>query len=291
MKGTTEKVFNLYPSALPERFISIPNTPLGVQLYDISDKNNIQKIGFTQKTNNVECIVSGNQILATNQFQKVISIESVNFKNINNSKANYLIINDKSLSKTVKEYASYRASVQGGKYDTLSIEIDLLYDLFTYGDKNPLAIKRFLNDNMRNSKPQFIFLIGTSSYPQKARKNLTDYQNDLIPNVGFPSADVPFVMGLNGTEPNFMSLGIGRLATNSPQTVLDYLKKVKEHESSQMDALWRKKSLKMSGGRTPYEITTFKEYVNDFKHVYETGFLGGKVDLLTKKTDNPVEFI
>ncbi|WP_211321139.1 putative type IX secretion system sortase PorU2 [Arcicella aurantiaca] len=258
---------------------------------DISDKNNIQKIDYLQKENSVEGIVSGTQILATNQFKKVISIEFANFRDITNTKVNYLIVNHKSLSKTVKEYTSYRASAQGGKYDTLSVEIDLLYDLFTYGDKNPLAIKRFLNYMMRNSKPQFVFLIGTSSYPQKARKSVTDYQIDLVPNVGFPSADVPFVMGLNGTESNFMSLGIGRLATNNPQTVLDYLKKVKEHESSPMNALWRKKSLKMSGGRTPYEINIFKEYVNDFKQIYEAGFLGGKVDLLAKKTDNPVEFI
>ena len=291
MLGSTEKLFHLPKTPSNEYAISIPSAPTDVQLYDISDKNNIQKIGFTKKENTLECIVSGNQILATKQFKKVISIEPVHFRNITNSKANYLIINHRLLSKTVKEYASYRASTQGGKYDTLSVEIDLLYDLFTYGDKNPLAIKRFLNYMMRNSKPQFVFLIGTSSYPQRARKNVADYQIDLVPNVGFPSADVPFVMGLNGTEPNFMSLGIGRLATNNPQTVLDYLKKVKEHESSPMDALWRKKSLKMSGGRTPYEINTFKEYITDFKHIYESGLLGGKVDLLAKKTDNPVEFI
>ncbi len=291
MKGVSEKVFNLAKNVFYERLISIPNSPLGVQLYDITDKNNIQKIGFTQKENSIECVVSGNQILATNQFKKVISIEPVKFKDISKSRANYLIINHNSLSKTVKEYASYRASTQGGNYDTLSVDIDLLYNLFTYGDKNPLAIKRFLNYMMRISKPQFVFLIGTSSYPQRARKNVADYQIDLVPNVGYPSADVPFTMGLNSTEPNFMSLGIGRLATNNPQTVLDYLKKVKEHESSPMDALWRKKSLKMSGGRTPYEISTFKDYIKDFKQVCETGLLGEKVDLLAKKTDNPVEFI
>ncbi|PWK28125.1 hypothetical protein LV89_00903 [Arcicella aurantiaca] len=38
MNGTTEKVFNLNQNALPERFISIPNAPVGVQLYDISAK-------------------------------------------------------------------------------------------------------------------------------------------------------------------------------------------------------------------------------------------------------------
>jgi hypothetical protein len=291
MQGVSEKVFNLPITNNQDRLISIPNTPEGVQLYDISDKNNVQKIGFINNETNIESIVSGYQILATNQVKKVTSIEPISFKNTINSKANYLIINHKSLSKYVKDYANYRASAIGGKYDTLSVDIDLLYNLFTYGDKNPVAIKRFLSIMLRNGKPEFVFLIGNATYPQKARKNLADYQNDLVPTLGYPGGDVPFTMGLNGTETNFSSLGIGRLATDNPETILHYLNKVKEHEANPMDALWRKNALKMSGGRSIGELTSLKQYVEEFKDVCEKGLLGQKVDLLSKKTDNPVEFL
>ncbi len=291
MLGVSEKVFTLPKSSNQNRFISIPNTPEGVQLYDISDKHNLQKIGFTKNGNAIESIVSGQQILATNQFKKVSAIEPISFRNINNSKANYLIINHKKLSKYVKDCATYRASAIGGKYDTLSVDVDLLYNLFTFGDKNPLAIKRFLSMMLRNGKPEFAFLIGYATNPQKSRKNLSDYQIDLVPTLGYPGGDVPFTMGLNGTETNFSSLAIGRLATENPETVLHYLNKVKEHEANPMDALWRKTALKMSGGRSIGELTSLRQYTEEFKATCENGLFGQKVDLLAKKTDNPVEFI
>ena len=291
MQGVYEKIFTLTKSTIQERFIRISNTPEGVQLYDISDINNLQKINIIQNGTSIESIVLGQRILATNQIKKVTSIEPVNFRKINDIKANYLIISHKYLSKHIKEYANYRASVSGGKYDTLSVDINLLYNLFTYGDKNPLAIKRFLNVMLRNGEPNFVFLIGNASYPQMARKSLSDYQIDLVPTWGYPCGDTPFTMDLNGTETNFSSLGIGRLATNNPETVLHYLNKVKEHEANPMDALWRKNALKMSGGRSIEELTSLRQYTEEFKAVCEKGLLGQKVDLLSKKTDNPVEFI
>jgi Peptidase family C25/FlgD Ig-like domain len=291
MLGISEKVFNLPKSSNQDLLISIPNAPEGIQLYDISDKNNLQKFGFTKNGTAIESIVSGQQILATNQIKKVSLIEPISFRNISNSKSNYLIINHKSLSKYVKDYATYRASAIGGKYDTLSVDIDLLYNLFTFGDKNPLAIKRFLSLMLRNGKPEFAFLIGYATNPQKSRKSLSDYQIDLVPTVGYPGGDVPFTMGLNGTETNFSSLAIGRLATDNPETVLHYLNKVKEHEANPMDALWRKTALKMSGGRSIGELTSLRQYTEEFKAVCENGLFGQKVDLLAKKTDNPVEFI
>ena len=291
MQDVLEKIFYLPKNNNQDRFISILNAPNDVQLYNISDKNNLQKIGFTTNGTSIESIVSGQQILATNQVRKVESIEVISFRNITISKANYLIINHKSIQKYVKDYATYRASVIGGKYDTLSVNIDLLYDLFTYGDKNPLAIKQFLSMMLRNGKPEFVFLIGNASYPQKARKSLIDYQINLVPTLGYPGGDVPFTMGLNGTNTNFSSLAIGRLATDNPETVLHYLNKVKEHEANPMDALWRKNAIKMSGGRSIGELNSLRQYVEKFKDICEKGLLGQKVDLLSKKTDNPVEFI
>lgn len=292
MLGASEKYFNFVPNATNSYFIKIPNAPAGVNLYDITDKNNVQKITFTQNASEINGVVEGTKILATNQFKKVNSIEPISFRNISNSKANYLIISHKSLFENVKEYANYRASLAGGKYDTLTVDVDLLYNLFTYGDKSPLAIKQFLNQMSRNGKPQFLFIIGASSYPQKARKNALDYQIDLVPNIGYPGADIPFGMGLNGNiDPNFLSIPVGRLATNNPQTILDYLNKVKEYEATPLDGLWRKNTLQMSGGKLASEHILLRDYTLGLKQVCENGLLGQKVDLLTKKTDNPVEFI
>ena len=292
MLGVSEKYFTLNYNPKNSYFIKIPNVPQGLSLYDISDKNTVQKIDFVQNNNELNAIVEGTKILATDQFRKINSIEPVSFRNISNPKSNYLIISHKSLLKNIKEYANYRASIIGGAYDTLTVDVDLLYNLFTYGDKNPLAIKRFLSLMSRSKKPQFAFLIGTSSYPQKARKNALDYQIDLVPNVGYPGADIPFGMGLNSnTDLNFIDIPIGRLATDNPETILHYLNKVKEHESTPMDGLWRKNTLQMSGGRLASEHISLREYTLGLKDICDKGLFGQKTDLLTKKTDNPVEFI
>ena len=291
MQSISEKIFNVLNDSNQDRFISIPNASENLQLYDISDKINVQKIGFIKNGTSMEGIVTGQQILATNQFKKVGSIEKISFRNITDSKANYLIISHKLVQKYVKNYATYRASDLGGKYDTISVDTDLLYNLFTYGDKNPLAVKRFLSMMLKNGKPEFVFIIGNATYPQRARKSIIDYQNDLVPTLGYPGGDVPFTMGLNGNETSFSSLAIGRLATDNPETVLHYLNKVKEHEANPMDALWRKNAIKMSGGRSVGELNSLRQYVEEFKDVCKKGLLGQKVDLLSKKTDNPVEFI
>ncbi|MEY4540408.1 MAG: hypothetical protein RLZZ306_2165 [Bacteroidota bacterium] len=135
MLDISEKAFILPKNTNQDRFISIPNAPTDVQLYDISDKNNVQKIGFIRNGNSVESTVSGQQILATNQVKKVDVIEPVSFRNISSSKANYLIISHKSIQKYIKDYAIYRASAVGGKYDTLSVDIDMLYNLSEYMSK------------------------------------------------------------------------------------------------------------------------------------------------------------
>ena len=75
----------------------------------------------------------------------------VRFRNILQQPANYLIISNDRLRKPsssygdpVTAYAAYRASVAGGGFDTLTVNVDDLYNQFSYGEKSPLAIYEFL---------------------------------------------------------------------------------------------------------------------------------------------------
>ena len=49
----------------------------------------------------------------------------------------------------MRAYAAYRASPAGGRYDTLVVDTDLLYNQFNYGEFSPLAIRRFANYRIR----------------------------------------------------------------------------------------------------------------------------------------------
>ncbi|MBB6002783.1 C25 family cysteine peptidase [Arcicella rosea] len=288
MKGLNEKVFHFLPNASTERLIIVQNPPKNAFVYDISDKFNPIKIDFQQSDSTLTFQTNGQHILISNQIKKLDAIEQISFRELPKTKANFLIITPQKLLQSTQEYANYRASEKGGKYDTLCVTTDFLYNYFTYGDKNSLAIQRFLAFMKNTEKSQFCFIIGTATYPQKARKNSLDYQLDLVPTWGFPCGDIPF--GMNSNAPQ-LNIPVGRLATNNPQTVLDYLEKVKEHEAQPMNELWRKKSLMMSGGRSVFELNTFKDYVIDLKRISENGLLGQQIQLLAKKTDNPTEFI
>ncbi|MEA5425182.1 putative type IX secretion system sortase PorU2 [Arcicella lustrica] len=288
MKGLNEKVFHFLPNSSTERLIIVQNPPKNAFVYDISDKSNPIKIDFKQSDSTLTFQTNGQRILVSNQIKKLDAIEQISFRELPKNKVDFLIITHQKLLQSAQEYANYRASEKGGKHDTLCVTTDFLYNYFTYGDKNPLAIQRFLAFMKNTEKSQFCFIIGTAIYPQKARKNSLDYQLDLVPTWGFPCGDIPFGMNLNDDQ---LNIPVGRLATNNPQIVLDYLEKVKEHEAQAMNELWRKKSLMMSGGRSVFELNTFKDYVTELKEISENGLLGQQVQLLAKKTDNPTEFI
>ena len=287
MKGLSEKVFYFPENVTSNRLLSILNPPKNAFVYDISDKFHPIKIDFQNDSLLIFQSI-GRTILVSNQIKKPNAIQQVYFPSLPKNKANFLIITHQKLLKSAREYATYRASEKGGNYDTLCVTTDYLYNFFTFGDKSPLAIQRFLSFMKNTEKSQFVFLIGTATYPQIARKNPQDYSLDLVPTWGFPCGDIPFGMDLNDPK---IAFSIGRLSTNKPQTILDYLEKVKEHEAEGMSDLWRKKALMLSGGRSIFELNTFKDYSLDLKAIAENGLLGHKVELLSKKTDNPTEFI
>lgn len=287
MKGVSEKMFYFSENGTSNRLLSIQNPPTNAFVYDISDKFHPIKIDFQNDSLLIFQSI-GKAILVSNQIKKPSAIEQVYFTSLPKNKANFLIITHPKLLKSAREYATYRTSEKGGNYDTLCVTTDYLYNFFTFGDKSPLAIQRFLSFMKNTEKSQFAFLIGTATYPQNTRKNLQDYQLDLVPTWGFPCGDIPFGMDLSDKN---IAFSIGRLSTNKSQTVLDYLEKVKEHEAQGMSDLWRKKALMLSGGRSIFELNTFKDYSLDLKAIAENGLLGHKVELLSKKTDNPTEFI
>lgn len=227
----------------------------------------------------------------------------VRFRVLSPGQANYLIISHPLLRKAVgavtdpvREYAAYRASLAGGSYDTLTVNVGELFDLFTYGERSPLAIRRFAQfmyrpDSQSSAQPPLLFLIGQSRDPQGIRKNANAAWLDLVPNGGWPGSDALLVEGINGGTRDVPTLPVGRLNTDNPQTVLDYLAKVREHEAIAQPQLWRKNLLHLSGGRSADELSRFRGFVNDFSGVAQRPPLGASVQTIAKQTDEPVETI
>lgn len=83
---------------------------------------NIQQLKTTHFTNYALAQNQGKYIIITHQNLKTGDIDQV------------------------QRYSNYRASAQGGSHQTLTIDVEELYDQFSYGiRKHPLAIRNFIN--------------------------------------------------------------------------------------------------------------------------------------------------
>ncbi|AEI47046.1 putative type IX secretion system sortase PorU2 [Runella slithyformis] len=291
----TQKYFYLSPTPSGTSYLEIPNAANDTRLFDITDRKNIIRIGTTLEGTNFKAIVRGTTaaktLFATRVVLSVPSIQRVGFRNIDAAKAKYLIITHRNLANAAKQFGGYRASIAGGGYDTLTVETEFLINQFNYGEFSPLAIRRFVQFMADKGSPRFIFIIGRTEQVDFNRTKPTRNQVDMVPTFGWPGSDNLFSHGLKGQPQLIAAIPTGRLWTDNPQTVLNYLEKVKEHEATPMNALWRKNVLHLSGGTTLFEQGQFLQIMNGFKQKAQRQYLGAKVTTITKKTNEAVEYV
>ncbi len=302
--NNVQKTFYIPYSGATRSYIEIQNVPAGSRLFDITDERNILEIGFNTVGSTINTIIpnqpAGKKLILTSQFVSVAKISPASFRTINPVSSEFIIITNKNLrnptaqySDVPKAYASYRASSQGGTYDTLLVNVDQLYDMFGYGEISPLAIRRFASYLLSNGNPKFLFIMGKGLAPNYNfyRQNYQTQQvKNHVPTYGFPGSDMRLTSGLSGTA-NEPAIPTGRIAANTPEVLEAYFNKVKETESLSYDALWRKELIHLSGGYDPAQQNLFKSFVNGFKTIAEGIYLGGKVETISKNTSEPIAII
>ncbi len=304
MNGALSKKFNLVSKASGGNDVRITNTPPNAILYEITDVTNIKLVNdaeidpsiiqasFLDAT--IEHRLWGND--PTNFIEPLL--EPTSFRKIDLT-ANYIIISHSSLMQpaggyqdAVRAYGGYRSTTAGGAFDTLVVDIQQLYDQFSYGEITPLAIYNFMEYMVENGAPEHLFLIGKSllvSHKFYRRPNDFMYY-ELVPTAGQPGADAPFTAGLNGTTYE-AAVPTGRLSASKPLEIINYLNKVIEHESIPHDNLWRKNLLNLSGGNNESELATFRGYVDGYANIAKGFYLGGETTTQSKTTSIPVEII
>ncbi len=300
-QGAAEKVFVLHENPSNKSYIEINNALSNTRLFDVTDPSKVSRIGTTS-TATLNAVVpstnSARKILATSTVI-VPSIKPVSFRKIIPSQHNYIIVTHPLLrgpgggySDPVEAYAAYRASAEGGSYDTLVVNMQQLYDQFSYGETTPVSIFRFMKFLSASNPPEYLFLIGKGLdlwYQYYRSPNSFPIYKDLVPTAGVPASDMNYTAGLNGTtfEPGIPT---GRITATNPNQVAAYLNKIKEMESVPYDALWRKNILHLSGGIEQGEPAIFKGYLEELKVVAEDYHLGGQVASIAKNS-NDISFI
>jgi hypothetical protein len=238
---------------------------------------------FIAKTKNETQVFIGNPI-------KINQITATEFQSFENFTANFIIITTPSFNESANGFAQYRASKQGGGYETAVVNIRQLYDQFNYGIRSALAIRNF-DEKLANlsEKQRFQLLIGQgrSIYDNKWAAN--PEARDPVPAFGFPGSDNIISAGIKGASPFIPRYATGRLSTVSNVDAMAYLAKVIAHESATENLAWRKKILHLSGGRSSNELVQFKSILDGFVPSILAGPIGGKVETVSKQTIDPVE--
>ncbi len=318
-------------------YLNITNPPANARILDIGRLDAVRRVNYALVGGNLQFALTHttptvanppiqNTLLIDNGafLSPAFGIRPVSFQNLNPASHDYLIITHPKLRTSVgnvedvvEAYSQYRASPAGGGFNPLIVNVNELYNQFTYGEKTPLAIRRFAEYMYANGDPRFIFIIGSSlSLPDQyfrpgvgffrdIRKDFEASQQDLVPTSGFPPADNRYVQGLGNLGTTQMLIAIGRLPTSEPQEVFNYLNKVIEHESPGCnEALWRKNAIHLSGGNTPPEQSTFKNNLATLARAFTDtlsspppisfsrgGLIGGRVFVQSKSTTSPQEVV
>lgn len=305
--------FYLWPNGGNKSYVEIDNVPASPRLYDVTDKDNVIRIGFNTSGSTIDAIVdntaSSRKLLLYSDSELLTPIlKRVSFRNVNAAGHNYVIISNKLLRQPVngldpvEEYAKYRASTDGGNFDTLTMNIDQLYNQYSYGEVSPLAIFNFMKFMVNEGDPEYLFLIGKGLDPnynfhrnpagfvEITKLGITRRIRDFVPSAGNPGSDMAFTAGLDGTtfEP---AVPVGRIPAVTSAQVLQYLEKVKEMAALPFDELWRKKVLHLSGGISTFELNLFKSYMEGFKSIANDDFFGGDVTTINKQSNSTVELI
>ena len=206
----------------------------------------------------------------------------------------FLIIAHPKLWTASQAYESYRYTTG---HDPMLINIEELYDQYCFGiRKNPIAIRDFSNFMINNFNAKYLFMIGKSVEPSLTRKasDEIEFNNTLIPTMGYNGSDNLITAGLNGTqlEP---ALYTGRLSAQTSNDINTYLLKVQDYERNPSkdnrisERAWMKNVMHFGGGQNTFEQDQFKTYLNVYKNGLEGPLYGGRIFNFFKTSSAPIQ--
>jgi hypothetical protein len=311
--GRSQQTYELPPNQTGRSLVDAGPVSSDTHIWDITDPTSPIRIGYTiTATGSAQFVLRNTSAARTILIRagtaaatpkSVPAIRPVMFINWANRRPTYLIVSHEALMKpatgtvnAVRSYAAYRASPAGGSHDTLTVTMQQLIDQFSYGERHPLAIRRFIAQLIRQSsdspkKPTYLLLLGRGRSAPGVRRDPQQPNLDMVMTYGFPPSDLLFSTGLNGFPPDVPALMTARINASTPQEVVNYLDKVIDYERPQTDTQWRKNLLHLSGGKTPYEVSLMRQLIERYRDQVSLSSLGARVITISKQTDNPTEQI
>lgn len=289
----------------------LSGVPATVAGFDVQDLYSVQRVASTAGTTaGLSRFVFPNanasathQLLLANEATDITPAPArrVRFRTINPAVPTFIIITHPQLmrpagtsSNAALSYATYRASTAGGRYDTLMVTSQQLYDQFHYGDKSWLALRHFarwLAAASPAGSNRYLLLLGKGIVPSEPVAGAYFARNgdqglDLVPTSSRSVSDN--LITADYVNNSFTAkLHTGRLTATTPQQVMNYLNKVITHDALG-PAAWRKNVLHLVGGTSTAEAQEFGEYMDSAKIRAQRPLLGARVSTESRVGTLPV---
>lgn len=260
-------------------------------IYDLTSLNRINgnfngnQLRFLLKEN-----TDGNNLVLfdSTDVKLIAQLESAQMAVIDTTQQyNFIIVTHKKLLSKATEYAQYRAQ----RYNVLLLTTEQIENTFTFGVHHPLAI-RHLADYLitkQDSVPGYLLLLGRGLQHDYVRLPQHNWLN-LVPQIGVPSSDVLFTVGLGGASPYEPAIPTGRVPALTNQELDNYLQKLIFMETrSDSVQLWRKNFLHLGGGEGLSQQNLISSNLEYIRTIAEGPSLGAKVNSFFKSTTSPVE--
>ncbi|NME66392.1 putative type IX secretion system sortase PorU2 [Flammeovirga aprica] len=301
--------FSLYPTS--KKIISAPLN--NGNFYNISNPRQpalLQKNRSGQRDQSIVENTNGQKVdlYYSNGFKNVISLAKAEFEFVDNNLAyDYLIISHPELRQPtqnstdpVKAYVDYRRSGMGGDRNAYAADILKLYNTFSWGEQNPIAIRNCI-DLLRSRQLEYVLILGKGldfdDGDRNGNSKVDPFEitpaggraSNYVPSYGYPAADNAYMMGFDGKEANI--LPIGRISAFTPQIIEDYLNKVREHEQLEFNELWRKRALHLSGGADLSQQENFRKVIDQYTAIFTDTLEGGSVITISRQSDGAIETI
>jgi len=207
--------------------VTSPNQPVEIEGTIAGESGNYSiSIGPARRRNLLVC--------TSDQMLQPVSITANQPSTLDKASngADYLIITHKDLVTNIQPFAAFKQS-QG--YQVTVVDVDSIYDEFSYGVHTPYALKDFLNWTYLHwsKQPQYVLLAGSGSLDPKNYTGLGN--NDLVPvklidTSNMETASDDWFVDFNND--GLPQMSIGRLPVSTVAEAATVVNKIINYEQS-----------------------------------------------------------
>uniref|UniRef100_A0A7C6AEV7 T9SS type A sorting domain-containing protein n=1 Tax=candidate division WOR-3 bacterium TaxID=2052148 RepID=A0A7C6AEV7_UNCW3 len=229
---------------------NVTSTPFIIDITDLHQPKMFENFTISGKEIVFSSRCDSFQLLYASQLKSAVAAKLIpanpgRLRTIDNG-CEYLIITHRNFYSSIMPLVNYRKQ----EYTTKVVTVDQIFDDFSYGKYDPLAIKHFLYHtyNHWTTVPKYVFIVGDATYDYK-----NNLQKENPPNYVPMYETGTTLSGNPGIPPNYIYEGeyvnffgteamvMGRITVRNNQEVRDFIDKVFAYEKSDIDGTWNKR--------------------------------------------------